>query len=629
MSQASGPASRRAAVFPGSTSSRHAQDWPARLTAAVAAIVLAMALLLGGGTMQGLPGDAIVIALGLLLAVVLVAAWPAQTLLPYRFELALLTAVLALPLLQLVPLPPAVWTALPGRAALAAQQTAVGIAPHWAPLSLDPAGTWRAWLALLPGASLFVAALTLDTRRLERLTALIPLLALAGALLGFAQVAGGPGSPLRLFAYTQRGSAEGFFANRDHFADLLNVAMLLSAAWLIALWLQPPMRTGRRALAMAAGWVMLAALLVGLLLTQSRAGVALGALTLLAIVVLAWRAGQAKPRLARRVALALLVIAMLALQWGLYAVLARLHQDPFTDARWWIMRATWAAAQHYAWLGSGIGSFVHVLPQFQARATLIPPYVNHAHNDYLELWLEGGIPALLPMLVFVAWWLWRSLRAWRPAPAGDGGEGDHALPGLLVRAASIGVLLLLLHACVDYALRTLALEATLAVLCAWLARRNPHTASARDARRSGMPPSPTAHNTSLRTSSLTSSRTARRAEPGSSATPVLAAPVQLAAIQPPTAESLDSRIRGNDIGVGRRPLSSTSPRTARTISFSSSRTSSLTSSRTAPAFPSTPPRTSSLMSSRTARRAEPGSSTRGIPSHVNAENGHVRVPSPT
>jgi len=470
MSTIPGPALRRAAFVSAALHVEHARSWPQRLIAPGAMLVLAAALLLGGGTMQGLPGDAIVIALGLLLAVLLVAAWPAHLLREQRAECILLLLVLLLPLLQLLPLPPVLWTALPGRAVLAADQASVGIAPHWAPLSLDPAGTWRAWLAMLPAAALFVAALTLSRRELLRLTLLIPLLALAGALLGFAQVAGGPDSPLRLFAYTQRTSAEGFFANRDHFADLLNIGMLLSAAWLIALWLQPVGRAARRALAMAAGWVTLATLLVALLLTQSRAGVALGALTLAAIVVLAWRAGLAKPRLVRRMALALLVIAMLALQWGLYAVLARLHQDPFEDARWWIMRTTWIAAQHYGFLGSGIGSFVHVLPQFQARATLIPPYVNHAHDDYLELWLEGGIPALLLMLAFVGGWAWRSLRAWRAPIADDPSAGNATLAALIMRAAAVGVLVLLLHATVDYALRTLALEATLAVLCAWLAR---------------------------------------------------------------------------------------------------------------------------------------------------------------
>ena len=47
---------------------------------------------------------------------------------------------------------------------------------------------------------------------------------------------------------------------------------------------------------------------------------------------------------------------------------------------------------------------------------------------------------------------------------------DEPLSVLLPRAAALGILLLLIHAVVDYALRTLAIEATLAILCAWLAR---------------------------------------------------------------------------------------------------------------------------------------------------------------
>ena len=92
-----------------------------------------------------------------------------------------------------------------------------------------------------------------------------------------------------------------------------------------------------------------------------------------------------------------------------------------------------------------------------------------------------------------------------------------------------------------------------------------------------------------------------RIESGSSATPARTAPVQLAAalqpalgiaaMRPASAESLDSRLRGNDIGVGRSPFSLTSSRTARTFFFSSSRTA----------------RTFFFSSSRTAHSAEPGS----------------------
>ena len=452
---------------PAVSAARVIRDHPA--LALPAGAVLAAALLLGGGTPQGLPGDAVVIALGLLLGVLLVWTWPVERLASHRVELILLAGVLLLPLLQLIPLPPALWTRLAGRAALVADQARVGVGPHWAPLSLDPAGTWRAWLALLPGAALFTAALALPRRELERLTLLIPLLALAGALLGFAQMAGGPDSPLRFYAYTHRDSAVGFFANRDHFADLLNVGLLLAAAWLIALWLRHDPRRELSALAIAGWSVLLATLLVGLMLARSRAGVGLGVVGLGGIVVLAWRAGQAKPRLTRRVMLVLLVALVLALQYGLYAVLTRLQQDPFDDARWWIMRTTVAAARHYGLLGSGIGSFVHALPQFQTRATLIPQYVNHAHDDWLELWLEGGIPAALLMAAFVVWWVWRSVQAWHPSRDRESPAGE-PLAVLLPRAAALGILLLLIHAAVDYALRTLAIEATLAILCAWLAR---------------------------------------------------------------------------------------------------------------------------------------------------------------
>ena len=459
---------------------------PARALAGLAAAVLAAALLLGGGTPQGLPGDAIVIALGLVLGVALVWAWPARALARHRLELGLLAGVLILPLLQLIPLPPALWTRLAGRAVLAADQATAGIGAHWAPLTLDPAGTWRAWLALLPGAALFVTALVLPRRALERLTLLIPLLALAGALLGFAQLAGGPDSPLRFYAYTHRDSAVGFFANRDHFSDLLNVGLLLAAAWLIALWQRHAPRRELPTLAIAGGSLLLATLLVGLMLARSRAGVGLGLVGLTGIGVLAWRAGQDRPRLIRRVLLVLLIAVVLALQYGLYAVLSRLQQDPFDDARWWILRTTLAAARHYGPLGSGFGSFVHALPQFQTRATLIPQYVNHAHDDWLELGMEGGIPAALLMAAFVLGWLWRSAQAWRAPRPGRASADARLQPDadplavLLPRAAAIAVLLLLIHAAVDYALRTLAIEATLAILCAWLARAATPAAESRE-----------------------------------------------------------------------------------------------------------------------------------------------------
>src|SRR6185503_8570434 len=79
-------------------------------------VVLLLALLLGGGTRQGLWSDAIVQLASLpLLASALFQLSRAEFSGRGRVALFLLSAVVLLPILQLLPLPPAIWTLLPGR----------------------------------------------------------------------------------------------------------------------------------------------------------------------------------------------------------------------------------------------------------------------------------------------------------------------------------------------------------------------------------------------------------------------------------------------------------------------------------------------------------------------------------
>ena len=433
------------------------------LLAWMAGLVLTAALLLGGGTMQGLPGDAIVIALGLLLGVLLVWVWPMAALTAYRVELLLLAGMLVLPLLQLMPLPPVLWTHLAGRATLAADQASVGIGAHWAPLSLDPAGTWRAWYALLPGAALFVAALTLPSRVMERLVTLVIGIAVASTVLGFAQLAGGPHSALRPFAITDSTDAVGLFANRNHFASLLYCALALACGALIKGWIDVFRDRETRWLTHLYRGVAVAILILGLTIADSRAGIVLGMGVVIGALCMVLRAPILRRGALHGFGLVLLIAFVVSIQFGLYAVMARFQQDPFDDARVWIYQATLHAARHYGLLGSGIGSFVHALPQFQTHATLIPQYVNHAHNDWLELWLEAGLPFAILAALVVAWLLRCGGRVWRRSLAPSGAI-------LRARAASIGLLAVLLHSAVDYPLRPLANEAVFALLVALLVR---------------------------------------------------------------------------------------------------------------------------------------------------------------
>src|SRR5690606_917464 len=109
----------------------------------LAATVLVAALVLGGG--QGTPGDALVQLLALALIAVSLArhAQDPEARLPWFAWLAL--APFALPLLQLLPLPEALWLQPEARQVLAAELSAAQVEPvqRW---SLVPVATERAFL---------------------------------------------------------------------------------------------------------------------------------------------------------------------------------------------------------------------------------------------------------------------------------------------------------------------------------------------------------------------------------------------------------------------------------------------------------------------------------------------------
>jgi O-antigen ligase len=91
-------------------------------------------------------------------------------------------------------------------------------------------------------------------------------------------------------------------------------------------------------------------------------------------------------------------------------------------------------------------------------------FVNHAHNDYAEVFLEGGLFAVALFVAFLLWFAVAALRAWLPAGSRSLSALDRGLP----KAAAIAILLLLLHSGVDYPLRTTALASLFAFLCALL-----------------------------------------------------------------------------------------------------------------------------------------------------------------
>ena len=94
--------------------------------------------------------------------------------------------------------------------------------------------------------------------------------------------------------------------------------------------------------------------------------------------------------------------------------------------------------------GSGFGSFEEVYHIHEPDSLMISSYVNMAHNDWAQLIIEGGVPAVLLVVALCAW-LARSLGA----VLGGGAAG---VARMLFWLSVAGILLF--ASLVDYPLRT-------------------------------------------------------------------------------------------------------------------------------------------------------------------------------
>ena len=66
--------------------------------------------------------------------------------------------------------------------------------------------------------------------------------------------------------------------------------------------------------------------------------------------------------------------------------------DPAAELRVAILPVLKVMGEHYFPWGTGFGAFERVYLIHEPDALLSPAYVNHAHNDWLELIITGGLP---------------------------------------------------------------------------------------------------------------------------------------------------------------------------------------------------------------------------------------------
>ena len=429
--------------------------------------VLGLSIVFGGGTHSGFLGDVVLQLMSLpLLWMVIIKLLESRELSRLRWLLLFVVAIALLPLVQLIPLPPAIWTLLPGRAVIAETYELLGDLKPAFSLTLSPTATWLCMLGVVPPVAIFLGVLTFGHEERRLLSLVLVAMGVVSVFFGLLQLAGGANSALRFYAVTNSTEAVGFFANRNHFAAFLYTAMLFSFCWLVDAaisFAQQPRRAAadsRSALYSAGGFVAFVTLLAGQLMARSRAGLILSVVALLAGFALGM--GDRRARIDRRwpkfLFGAIAVTVIFSLQFALYRILDRFGPDTVSDARVAIVRNTISAARAYMPFGSGLGTFVPVYQLFEKPADIGVAYVNHAHNDLLELWLEAGIPGLLLLILYIVWLVRRTIEVWKKGEMDQNRRVDCGL----MRSASIVLVLLLIHSLVDYPLRTTAMMAVAA-----------------------------------------------------------------------------------------------------------------------------------------------------------------------
>lgn len=373
----------------------------------------------------------------------------------------LLGLMLGLALIQLVPLPPMIWHSLPGRMPFFEAAAALGEGQPWRPLAIMPSGAMNAAGSLIVPIATYYLMLGVGRAGRDWQLAALLILVSASALVGLVQFTGV--SLDNPFVNDTASDVRGTFANRNHFATLLAIGCLVAPVW--AFWdgRRPSWRAGA-----ALGLVILFELVI--LGTGSRSGLLTGGSAILVGLAIVRRnlkreLTHAPKWLVPAVICGIAVIASIVVMVSVLAGRAEAIDRVFAvevgaDMRVRALPTIVSMISIYFPVGSGLGGFDALFRMHEPYELLKPTFFNHAHNDYLEVVLDAGLPGALLIAGSLMWWTWRSIRAWRgPTCAGQ----------TTAKLGSAILLLLLVASAFDYPVRTPLMMAIAVIAAIWLA----------------------------------------------------------------------------------------------------------------------------------------------------------------
>jgi O-antigen ligase len=348
-----------------------------------------------------------------------------------RTSSVLLIAVFAYIALQLLPLP-AGWLSILSPARFEILQALAPVHPsRWATLSVSPQLTFAHLLRLLAYLLVFFLARELSFRMANRLWLMaLPLLVIASveSSIGLVQ------------HFETAGYATGTYANHGHLAGLLEMVLPLTVALILTIS-QPAKRQARESTATAALVCLLLAcgalILLGLVYTSSRMGLAAAVTAFAVMGILALGSGRKRSVAALLAAAAALTFLLLSAPLSL---ISRYESGLTSEVRLQIWHDTMRLIAQFPVFGCGMGTFVSAIQKYRASTPIA--LVDYAHCDYLQLLAETGVVGFLMLMALAA----RIFRNMFAAALGEPGRSAR----LMAMACAASIVAIAVHGLVDF-----------------------------------------------------------------------------------------------------------------------------------------------------------------------------------
>ncbi|MFT5448862.1 MAG: putative inorganic carbon (HCO3(-)) transporter [Gammaproteobacteria bacterium] len=372
-----------------------------------------------------------------------------------RLPIVLLSAWAGYSLLQAVPVPMTLVRIL---SPAAHEIWSITGLEGMATLSLDRGATLARGLHLASLAALFAltVAVLSNWRRVQCGVVFVVALGTVQSILGMSVALGQNYGLLAAGAIEGVGGISGTFVNPNHFAGFVEMAFCVSVG--LGFGHAAPgvsLAGARQFLGSASAWALSSRLplliaqgvmIVALFWSGSR-GALLALVVAIATTFLAWFPVQRISSAGSRIGAfgSVVLVSVLVLIWGGPGVVAdKFANSGFSGNRLALAQATAAMGADFALTGSGAGSFKSVFPSYKRTALGWREY-EHAHNDYLEFFAEGGVIGLSLFLGGLGVAMLRTVRLARQRQ----GRASRALSAGCVAAC----LSLLVHGLVDFNLQ--------------------------------------------------------------------------------------------------------------------------------------------------------------------------------